>query len=458
MQYRHSTITAAVSASNSRKTSSHYRPARNGATTRSTLSRQQAHPRQRHQLQRPHRSYQLRRSCITAFLTCFIVLICCILTITHTLGIRLTKRSKSAYQSRTSSSSSTTSMAALVVPYPSTEVQISVIIMNHARPYILQQSQLLRTLVTHPNVQSIFILHSNPKTKFDNEYLIPHLARTTDNGTSITAKKFVLTPTVSLLNQKIKHIDAVAMNKQMGLAIRFHYCAELCNSTKLVMHVDDDMEFSSHSVINTLVRNMLQNPKRIVGHYGRTYNAWTAPFRHGYDTRTVYGNVEVVLTKILILEQKLCQQFFKYTHLVTDILNRTTDVVKWNGEDIFINLIANHFYHVPKNGPYNNYAIPDLDVWDVDTSIFDTMNEKRNGILELSQQLRGSRKDIAVAPASTTNVILENAVSGNMDRNRIWNVGFYQWLIAYQKAQSHTKFRGVLWYTTKQRLYKQSTL
>jgi Glycosyl transferase family 64 domain len=283
------------------------------------------------------------------------------------------------------------------------------------------------------------------------------------NGTSITSttnqnEKSVLTPTVSLLNQKLKHIDAVAMNEQMGLAIRFHFCAKLCNSTKLVMHVDDDMEFSSHSVINTLIRNMLQNPKRIVGHYGRTYSAWTAPFRHGYDTRTVYGNVEVVLTKILILEQKLCQQFFKYTHLVTDILNRTTDVVKWNGEDIFINLIANYFYHVPKNGPYNNYAIPDLDVWDVDTSIFDTMNDKRNGIVELSQQLRGSRKDIAVAPASTTEVILENAVSGNMDRNRIWNVGFYQWLIAYQKAQSHTKFRGMLWYTTKQRLYKQSTL
>jgi hypothetical protein len=248
------------------------------------------------------------------------------------------------------------------------------------------------------------------------------------------------------------------MNAQWGLAIRFHYCAILCNSTKFVLHVDDDMEFVSHSVINTLLQYMMQNPQRIVGHYGRAYNEWVAPFRHGYDTKTVYGNVEVVLTKILILEQVLCQEFFKYTDLVKDILfsMKRDGIVKWNGEDIFINLVANHYYHVPMYGPYNNYAIADLDVWDVDTSMYDptTQQEEVKSLPQAQQQLllRHNAKN-----AGANVVVLENAISGNMDRNRIWNVGWYQWYVAYQKAQAHTKYRGLLWYTTKQRLYQLSS-
>ena len=339
-------------------------------------------------------------------------------------------------------------------------------VMNHARPYLLQQSQLLRTLVTHPNVQSIYILHSNPRTKFNNSQLIPYLIpnKTTTATAALTTDAMNSAPTVSLLIQKIHHVDAVAMNEQLGLAIRFHYCAILCNSTKYVLHVDDDMEFQSHSVVNTLLHYMQHNPHRIVGHYGRAYNEWTAPFRHGYDTKTVYGNVEVVLTKILLLEQVLCYEFFKYTHLVEELLNSTADgIVKWNGEDIFMNLVANNYYRVPKNGPYNNYAISDLDVWDVDTSRFDPPINDAGLITtntttkQAPAQLR--RNDGGPLSTTTTRntVVLENAISGNMDRNRIWNVGWYAWYVAHQKAQAHTKYRGLLWYTAKQRLHQLSS-
>ena len=439
MQYRYSTTSTSTAQSHS-NVKSHDGP------------RYLPHRRQRLQRSRRQRSYRsyypIRRTFVVTFLICFILFLGVILTITHTLGIRMIRKPATSSKTSLDGSLETT----LKVSYPSKNIQISVIVMNHARPYLLQQSKLLTTLVTHPNVQSIYILHSNPHTKFNNEQLVSHFIQ----NDTVSAVSLPV-----LLNQKIHHIDAVTRNEQMGLAIRFHYCAVLCNSTKYVLHIDDDMEFDSHSVLNTLIQYMNQNSKRIVGHYGRAYNEWTAPFRHGYDTKTIYGNVEVVLTKILLLEQILCQEFFKHTHLVHDILNTTSDgIVKWNGEDIFMNLVANHYYHVPMYGPYNNYAIADLDVWDVDTTLFDHPISKQDTTIQTQQQqqLRHNSKNVDIPSTSstttTTEVVLENAISGNMDRNRIWNVGWYQWYIAYQKAQSHTKYRGLLWYTTKQRLYQ----
>jgi hypothetical protein len=477
MQHRHSIISSSAADVSKDNTSSNntnaisssekklkrsryaqYRNTRNGYANATTVTTSLVTHGNRYYSHRPRsrkrRSYYtIRRSYVVTCLMCFIVLLCVILMITHTLGIRLMKQSHPIK-----------SLLGKQIPYPSSDIQISVILMNHARPYILQQSQLLRTLVTHPNVQTIYILHSNPLTKFNNEQLIPHLVRKSNETITTTTvdadPRTLMTPTVSLLNSKIQHIDAVTLNEQMGLAIRFHYCAVLCRGTPYVLHLDDDMEFTSHSVINTLIQSMIQNPHRIVGHYGRAYNEWAAPFRHGYDTKDIYGNVEVVLTKILLLEQVLCQEFFKYTYLVNDVMNRTSDIVKWNGEDIFINLVANHYYHVPMYGPYNNYAIAELDVWDVDTSKMLDHSDHPDGTTALEplpqQQLRrnNNNNNNNIDNKKDNIVLLENAVSGNMDRNRIWNVGFYQWYVAYQKAQAHTKYRGLLWYTTKQRLYK----
>ena len=101
---------------------------------------------------------------------------------------------------------------------------------------------------------------------------------------------------------------------------------------------------------------------------------------------------------------------------------------RWNGEDIFVNLVANHYYGIPTSGPYNNLAIPNLNVWDADTELYP---EKPTNPLSNDEEV---------------------AISGNMDRNRVWIVGPIHWWKAYMKAQSHTAYRGRLWYHAKRRL------
>jgi glycosyltransferase involved in cell wall biosynthesis len=330
----------------------------------------------------------------TYVLLSIVFLLVIVLPITRTLGIRLRPRLRKTGAPVTDKSN---------VPYPPTSVKVSVIIMNHARPNLLQHSALLPVLTEHPNIDEILILHSNPITEFSNEHLEQHLESV----------------------QKIQHFNVVELNKKMGLAVRFRYCA-VAAMNDWIMQIDDDMELDA-SAINEMVLAMMENPKRIVGHYGRAYNYWTSPFRHGYDTKDVFGPVEVVLTKVMILEKEICREFEKHAALMEDLIPESHP--RWNGEDIFVNLVANHHYGVPFSGPYNNFAIADLNVWDADTDLYPE---------HLIQQQQPTE---------------EVAISGNMDRNRVWIVGPLHWWKAYLKAQSHTAYRGSLWYLAKQRLW-----
>ena len=45
-------------------------------------------------------------------------------------------------------------------------IKASVIIMNYGRPELLKTSRLLPTLTQHKNIDEIFLLHANKKTKF----------------------------------------------------------------------------------------------------------------------------------------------------------------------------------------------------------------------------------------------------------------------------------------------------
>ena len=262
--------------------------------------------------------------------------------------------------------------------------------MNHNRPYLLKGTNLLPVLTNHPSVAHVLILHSNAKTAFTNDALDSNLVNV----------------------RKLQHIDAVTLNADMGLAIRFHYCAGAPNEWVLI--VDDDMEVHP-AAISSMIHAMIDDPRRIVGHYGRQYDMEAAPQRHGYDTRDIFGPVEVVLTKAMMLEKTVCRQFEQHMHIVDDLV--PTSKPKWNGEDIFVNLVANQYYNVV-DGDFHNLAIEDLAVWDADTSAFPD----------------------------------EDSVSGNMDRNRVWNVGFDAWNEAREKANKHTFYRGLLWDTAKQRL------
>mmetsp|Transcript_4217 Transcript_4217/g.8139 ORF Transcript_4217/g.8139 Transcript_4217/m.8139 type:complete len:289 (-) Transcript_4217:766-1632(-) len=44
--------------------------------------------------------------------------------------------------------------------------KVSVVLMNYSRPRMIKHSQLMKTLIDHPAVDEILLLHANPKTAF----------------------------------------------------------------------------------------------------------------------------------------------------------------------------------------------------------------------------------------------------------------------------------------------------
>lgn len=268
-------------------------------------------------------------------------------------------------------------------------IGITVVIMNFARPRMLQMSSLLPALEAHPAVTQILLLHANEKTAFHYDH------------------------------PKVTNVNAAPMNAELGMAVRFYYC-DAAAKNDWVIHVDDDMELDE-SAVNELAWYMQQNPRRIVGHFARQYNYWKVPHRHGYDfATTLAGNVQVVLTKILIMERRICTQFLKRMHLMDDMVLAATP--KWNGEDIFVSLVANHYY---KNGSFNNYAIPDINIWEADNSWKD--DDAGN-----------------------------HDVSANMDRH--YDVfshpirGWTDYWAAWWRSLCHYRHRGRLWATAEARL------
>ena len=100
--------------------------------------------------------------------------------------------------------------------------------MNFSRPYMIRESKLMRTLLDHPSVDEILLLHGNPKTAF--EYMHP----------------------------KVVNIDATVSNDEMGLSLRFYFCQLAKNDW--VIHVDDDMEFHP-TTLNSLLVEFDKNTK-----------------------------------------------------------------------------------------------------------------------------------------------------------------------------------------------------
>lgn len=227
-----------------------------------------------------------------------------------------------------------------VVPFPPTNVRITVVLMNYARPGLLRRSSLLPTLLHHPSITEVLICHANPSTAF--RYTHP----------------------------KVHNINATAWNEQMGLALRFYACATIAQN-QWVLHIDDDMELDD-SALNQLLAAFVVNPHRLVGHYARAYSYWRAPHRHGYQyATTLFGTgVEVILTKIVLMERVVCQEFVRRMSLMEDVASQSQPI--WNGEDIFASLVANVYYRQRNEGDSTeNLAIEDLNVWEADNSLKD---------------------------------------------------------------------------------------
>lgn len=232
------------------------------------------------------------------------------------------------------------------IPLPLPSKKFTVVIMNYSRPRMIQESSLMRTILAHPNVGEVVMLHSNPKTKFE------------------------------FVHPKVVNIDATRENDEMGLSLRFYFCQMASNDW--VIHVDDDMEFSL-ATLSELLIEFNSNPKRIVGRFGR--NLKKKSWFNGYSSRNTHAVSDVILTKLMVMERDMCSAFFEYAHLIMeDIVLNEGEGPLWNGEDIFMSLVANFKY-----GHKANYAMDWLQV----TSAPEELKEYDNGNLDISGGLEG---------------------------------------------------------------------
>eukprot|EP00521_Asterionellopsis_glacialis_P014644 CAMPEP_0195294858 /NCGR_PEP_ID=MMETSP0707-20130614/16049_1 /TAXON_ID=33640 /ORGANISM="Asterionellopsis glacialis, Strain CCMP134" /LENGTH=532 /DNA_ID=CAMNT_0040355939 /DNA_START=8 /DNA_END=1603 /DNA_ORIENTATION=- len=196
------------------------------------------------------------------------------------------------------------------IPLPLPANKVSVVLINYSRPRMIQSSSLMRTMLNHPNIDEVLLLHSNPKTAFE------------------------------FVHPKVVNIDATQHNDEMGLSLRFYFCQLAQHDW--VIHVDDDMEFPTQT-LNELLIEYSRNPKRIVGRFGRDlveHNSF-----NGYNSHDSHKATEVVLTKLMVMERQICSKFFEYGSVIwEDLVLNSGEGPLWNGEDIFMSLVANHVY------------------------------------------------------------------------------------------------------------------
>ena len=272
------------------------------------------------------------------------------------------------------------------IPLPLPKDKVSVILMNFSRPRMIMKSSMMQTLLSHPSIDEVHLLHANEKTAFD------------------------------YVHNKVKNIDAIEHNNEMGLSLRFYFCQIARN--EWVLHLDDDMEFTTEA-LNELIVEFGRNPKRIVGKFGRNFNPGNS--FNGYNSKNSHKNSEVVLTKFMLMERSTCKSFFDFAHLVwNDIVLHNGEGPLWNGEDIFMSLVANHVYERDRDNPadFNNYAMDWLDVWQANESLKDYGNGKLD-------------------------------ISGGMRGIRFWSWRWWQTLL---RRNRHYSYRGRLWKVARDRL------
>lgn len=193
----------------------------------------------------------------------------------------------------------------------------------------------------------------------------------------------------------MRNIDAYKENDEMGLSIRFHFCDKLVTMNDWVLIIDDDVEFPPES-LTFLLSEFMVDSKRIIGRWGRNLNFGEcnkylrSPFNNceafalktlnlsfsrailnlgdshtgGYNTKMQNGKCEVVLTKFMLMEQSICKAFREYEYLVKDFVQQNSKPY-WNGEDIFMSLVANYVYGYMEKREYGNCAYPELQVRDI---------------------------------------------------------------------------------------------
>jgi hypothetical protein len=236
------------------------------------------------------------------------------------------------------------------IPLPPPDHKVSVVLMNYSRPRMIKESPgLMPTLLKHPSIDEVILLHANPKTAF--KYIHP----------------------------KVVNVDATKENSKLGLSVRFYFCQLAKNDW--VIHVDDDMEFTDKT-LNEMLTEFGKNTHRIVGKFGK--NRKENSFFNGYSSMSTRKESDIILTKFMVMERDICSAFFNYSHLIwEDVVLNNGDGPLWNGADIFMSLVANRVYGREKN----NYAMDWLDVRNAP----DTLTDYKTGSLGISGGFKGLR-------------------------------------------------------------------
>lgn len=188
--------------------------------------------------------------------------------------------------------------------------KISVVIMNWLRPEILQ-NHILVDMVKYKLVDEIILSHGREDTYF--EFNDPKIVNRKDWGD---------------------------VNEYYGLSRRFLAASEAKN--EIILMIDDD-EYPTEQAVEKLYNIHTNNPNQLIGPFGQN-------LKNGmYNLHMRYGEVCVLITKCIMFDKKLCNEFFKHAPIMREVLKEGQPY--WNGEDVFMSAVACHHYGI------NNYAV-----------------------------------------------------------------------------------------------------
>ena len=187
------------------------------------------------------------------------------------------------------------------------KMSISAVILNFNRPDYIKNN-IIPSLEKIETINEIIVSHGKKETIFD--------------------------------HPSIKSLDHTGTyNKEWGLSLRFLSGKEAKNDTIIIM--DDDI-IPAEKTVNFLNQNIEKDSKRIHGIYGRSFNSGD------YEVTNVFGEVPIVLTRLLICKKEMCQYY------VDNFRKYESELVKnskpyWNGEDILFSLLSIQKYkNLPK--------------------------------------------------------------------------------------------------------------
>ena len=128
------------------------------------------------------------------------------------------------------------------------------------------------------------------------------------------------------------------LNTNFGLSLRF--LAALTSKNKFIMFMDDD-EIISNQDIETSYYKLKNNTNLgIVGKYGRKFYKDGQNYIYNYHNYS--GISDIILTKFMILRKNVIYDFFSHSMYVEYLQTKAKPL--WNGEDIFISLLARKRY------------------------------------------------------------------------------------------------------------------